>query len=165
MSMQRLDITETHKERAREKAVFLPTNKSITGNARNIYGALGEVLTAEYLRSLGHEVKEKNTINYDMIVNGRRCDVKTRIINTAPRGWFSANIPAYSMKQETEFYIFVYIYKNLKAAFMAGYIDKKEFTKIARPYRAGESDGGRFRFPCDTYQIIQRQLKQFKRKQ
>jgi hypothetical protein len=162
--MQRLDITETHKERAREKAVFLPTNKSITGNARNLYGALGEVLAAEYLRELGHEVKEINTVNFDMIVNGRRCDIKTRIVSKPPRGWYSANIPAYSIKQKTEFYIFLYILKDLKAAFIAGYIEKDEFKKIARPYRAGEYDGFSFKFPCDTYQIIQRQLKQFKRK-
>ena len=47
----------------------------------------------------------------------------------------------------------------MNEAHFVGGNTKREFLQLARFYKAGEPDGDRFRFACDTWQIIFRQLK------
>lgn len=154
-------IDKTLINQARKKYPFGALGNSITAGGGNIYGALGELITIEHYKQKGADVRDVGCLDYDLLINGLRVDVKSRVVKDAKRvaGWYRCTIPAYSIRQDTEYYIFVMICKQMNAARIVGGISKAEFLQLARLYYAGEPDADGFRFPCNTYQIIVRQLK------
>jgi hypothetical protein len=162
--MIRLKITDQQIEQARGRFPFGALKNSITKGKRNIYGALGEVLTIDYYKALNLKILDAPTYNYDLVIEGRTVDIKSRVLSGSPRPYFACNIPAYNTKQETEFYLFIYIKKDMSVAWLAGTIEKAKFLQLARFYKKDEPNGHGFRFPVDTFQIIARQLNKLKRR-
>lgn len=152
-------ITKDLVDQARRRYSFTDVKNSIRQGSGNVYGALGELVVLEYYKQKGAEVLDYQAADFDFLINGRKVDVKTRVCRAEPLPWFRCNLPAYSVTQKTEFYIFVYVNKQMTQAHLLGGINKADFLRLARFYKSGEPDGDRFRFSCDTYQIILRQLK------
>jgi hypothetical protein len=113
-------------------------------------------------RNLGH-ITDEGTRDYDIKLNGRTVDVKTRNLTNAPKPYHFCNIPAYSIKQNCEFYFFVFIRRDKTVGWIVGYIDKQKFNNVARLYKSGEPSGYNFTFPVDSFQVIIRQLEDIKK--
>jgi hypothetical protein len=159
-----LNITQQQIERSKNHYEFGTLENSITDGQRNELGALGEIVVLDYYNSIGSDIVDASERSYDVIIDGKTTDVKTRPINY-PKPHHTINVPAYSIKkQNCEYYLFVFIRKDLKRAYLVGYIHKREFLRIARFYKEGEPGTFNFTFPCDTYQIIVRQLTDIKQK-
>ena len=156
--MIKCDITPEILERAKSYFNFGSLPGSISKGGGNICGAIGEILTLEHYKRLGIEAKRANTYDYDLIIDGLKVDVKSRPLNKPLKLWNAASIPKYQRKQKTDFYIFVFILKDYSAAWLGGYISKKDFYIKARLYLKGEPSGFNFNFHLDTYVIIARQL-------
>ena len=65
--------TQEQIERAQELFDFKVLNNSITKGDGNLAGALGEVIVCDYYNG-----EQKNTYDYDLILKGKKIDVKTK---------------------------------------------------------------------------------------
>ena len=154
-------ISRDQKERARLRFDFHNLPGSITKGVSNIYGALGEVIVKDYFKER-YIIEDKSSLNYDLIINGLKVDVKTKKIFKAPRPDYRVNIPARSKGQKTDFYFFLYIFGDLSRAYLAGYISKERFFNSARFCKAGEEDRGGWTFKTDCYTLTAADLQPFK---
>jgi hypothetical protein len=136
----RVDITEDQRQRASGLYDFGALKDSITKGKSNIYGALGEVIVHDHLESTGRKVKFANTADYDLIVNGRKVDVKSKRTTVPPLQSFNCSISAHNTTQKCDFYVFARVNENKKEAWICGWIPKDEFFKTAKFYRKGQAD-------------------------
>jgi hypothetical protein len=160
--MIRRKITKKHLEQAKTRYNFQVLPNSIKSGATNIHGALGEILVIEYYRQKGFEVDDTATMQYDLILNGLKVDVKTRLVNRSPAPWYRISIPAYNTHQKTNFYLFVFIDRKKENVWFAGYIKKDKFFQLAQFNKAGEYFGFNQKYSVDSYTIIARQLERIK---
>jgi hypothetical protein len=146
-------------KRAKNRFNFSNLKNSITNGAGNLVGAVGEILILDYYITAGHNVEDLQSYDFDLKIDGRRIDIKSRLVKNKPN--FNCNLPAYNLKQNTEFYFFVFVANDYSRAWFAGYISKIDFLQKAAFREKGENDGGSFFFKCGTYQIKVGQLNKF----
>jgi len=149
--MKKIYITPEQIEEATDLYNFKCLKNSITKGESQIYGAIGEVLAMEFLRSRGKEVKYEGDYNYDLISNGKKIDVKTIKTDKEPNDDFNANISAFNSSQQTDFYLWCAVSVDMTYGYVIGYLDKNEFYKIAELKKKGEIDWGQWTFKSDTY--------------
>jgi len=138
--MIRVEITPEQLTRASELYDFGALKDSITKGKSNIYGALGEVIVHDYLESTGRRVKFDNTADYDLIVNGRKVDVKSKRTTVPPLPSFNCSISAHNTAQKCQIYIFARVNESRKEGWICGWIPKDEFFKRAKFFRKGQTD-------------------------
>lgn len=138
--MIRVEITPDQIKRASELYDFGALKDSITKGKSNIYGALGEVIVHDYLESNDRVVKFDNTADYDLIVNGKTVDVKTKRTTVPPIQTFNCSISAHNTTQKCDFYIFARVNENQREGWICGWIAKEEFFKRAKFFRKGQAD-------------------------
>ena len=164
--MIEIDITPEQLERAKALYNFEALAGSITAGAANLTGALGEVIVADYFKAKGYTVEEAPTFNYDLIINGFTVDVKTIKSKTAPTPYFNARVQAFNTKQRTSYYFFCYLLADYSKGYIAGYLKKEQFFKIATFFEAGSPDplskSSSFRFKADNYSAYIKDLRKFK---
>ena len=135
-SLIEVKITPELVERAKKKTAHVGVLQgSITGSASHVVGAIGELIVADLTGAT-----EANTHDYDLILDGKRIDVKTKRCNTRP------------------FPVFVRILIGGQAygshAWVLGEIDKRDFYKNATHHRRGDVDPGNgFVFKADCYNL------------
>lgn len=163
--MIELNITPEQLERAKNLYPFTALKSSINNGADNLIGALGEVLVSDYFKAKGYSVEEGSTFDYDMIINGFKVDVKSLRANTTPKDNYYIRIQATQIDQKTEFYFFCYIFNDYSKGFIAGFLKKEEFFKIAKFYEAGSiapnSKKG-FKLKASSYIAYKKDLRKFK---
>lgn len=159
--MIEIEVTDQQKERAQNLYDFDALNGSIMKGSSNIYGAMGEVVVVDYFTKLYHLVWHQ-TYDYDMIIKGKRVDVKTKKYNIDPQPDMNCTIPDHSPRQKCDYYFFTYCREDLSKVFILGYIGKKDFWEKAVLKKKGEHDVGNFYFRCDTRVIKIEQLNKFK---
>lgn len=141
---------------------FCNLNNSITEVKSNIYGALGEIVVHEYFKDK-YKCDFNSTFDYDLIIEGKKVDVKTRKAKGIPRG--KCGIPAFNPNQKCDYYFFTNVSYDYKTAYIMGYISKAAFFKLAQFKKKGDLDeDGIFVFKSDSYVIYYNQLTQFKTK-
>jgi hypothetical protein len=152
----KINIKEAWVKEAKNKANQLGTLKhSFMNGAGNLIGYLGEIVVRE---SIGAE--HKNTYHFDLIKNGYKIDVKSKLCSTEPKENFECSIAAYNTRQKCDYYIFVRIIKNLKYAWICGAIKKENFFNMATLYKAGYKDQSNgMIFKVDTYNLPINRLK------
>lgn len=99
------------------------TAGSITGGTSNVVGAIGEVIVADIIGAT-----EVNTVNYDLVKDGNRIDVKTKRCNTRPQPNYDCSVASHGTKQDCDSYVFVRILTDLSKAWILGSISKKNTT-------------------------------------
>lgn len=157
--MTKIDITKDHIAEAKKLYEFGILNNSITEGEGNKAGALGEVVARNFLNA-----KQKNTFDYDIVLNNKKIDVKTKRYEpqfTPNLGW-NLNIPDFNIDQKCDYYLFIGMSGNYKVAYFYGYIEKENFYKIAKFHKKGELDPTSsfpFHFTADCYNILIQELK------
>ena len=133
-------VTEEQLKRASELYDFGALKGSITKGKSNIYGAIGEVIVHDYLTESGRSVKFDSTKDYDMIVNGRKVDVKSKRTTVPPIQSFNCSISAHNTTQMCDEYIFVRVHENKREAWILGRKQKSDYFSVAKFYRVGQKD-------------------------
>lgn len=159
--MNKIYITPEQIEEAKDLYNFKCLKNSISKGESQLHGALGEVITMEFLRSKGKEVKYEGDYNYDLISNGKKIDVKTIKTDKEPTDEFNANIDANNTTQKTDFYLWCSVSVDMTYGYVIGYLEKDEFYKIANLKKKGEIDHSEWTFKSDTYTTKIKNLKKF----
>lgn len=150
--MIELLISENQIKRAKKLYSFNNLNNSITKGKSEIFGAIGEIVALDFYNREGINASYVGSFNYDLRVYNKRVDVKTKKVNNAPELNHNATIPAINTKQETDIYLFVYVFSDLSKAFLVGWLPKDLFFETATLKRKGEFDGNTsFQYRADTY--------------
>jgi len=136
--LRELKINEDQRVRANELYSFANIRNSFTKGKSQLYGALGEIVIIDYLN-----LPEKNYIgskDYDILYNDLRIDVKTKKVNSIPKGIYFNSIAVNSLVQDCDAYIFVRVNKEMTMAWLCGFITKKEFMTNGVFYNKGDVD-------------------------
>ena len=110
-------------------------NNSIREGKGNLVGFIGEFLVADYF---GGEVS--NTYDYDLIIKGKKIDIKTKETTVAPKSHYFCTVADYNTKQKCDSYYFVRVTKDLKTGYLLGGLTKDAFYRKARFYRRNDFD-------------------------
>lgn len=148
-------VTEEQLKRARGLYPFGALKGSITKGKSNIYGAVGEVIVHDFLASTGRRVQFDNTPDYDLIVNGKKVDVKTKRTTVPVIQSYNCSISAHNTTQKCDIYVFVRVHENLKEGWIIGWEKKEDFFKKAKFRRKGQSDPKMpaWKFEADCYNL------------
>jgi hypothetical protein len=148
--MIEVQITKDMLYEAQEKASELGIlNHSILKGKGNFTGFLGEQIA---LQVLGGEWC--NTYNYDIILDGKRIDVKTKQTTVKPLPHYECSVAAYNTKQDCDEYAFVRVLKDYTVGWFLGSISKKEYFEMARFLRKGDIDPSNdFTVRADCYNL------------
>ena len=149
-SLIEVKITPELIERAKKKTATVGVLQgSITGSASHVVGAIGELVVADLTGAT-----EANTRDYDLVLDGKRIDVKTKRCNTKPKHYYDCTIPAHGTKQDCDSYIFVRIKIDGTKAWILGEVDKCVFYEKATHHRRGDIDPDNgFVFKADCYNL------------
>jgi hypothetical protein len=159
--MKKIYITPDQIEEAKDLYNFKCLKNSITKGESQLHGAIGEVITMEFLKSKGKAVKYEGDYNYDIISNGKKIDVKTIKTDKEPTDKFNANISAFNHTQQTDFYLWCAVSADMTYGYVIGYLEKDEFYKIAELKKKGDIDWGDWVFKSDTYTTKIKNIKKF----
>lgn len=153
-----VDITEEQISLAEQKAKELgKLRNSITKGEGNVVGILGEILVSEYFNGV-----IKNTYDYDVVINNKKVDVKTKKTTVEPEPHYLASVAAYNTKQQCDAYYFVRIDLVKKKGYLLGGLTKKKFFSKAIFYKLGEVDPTSpfgWTFTADCYNVPISKLK------
>lgn len=145
---------------------------SITNNKKKDMGALGQIMVANF-----YGVPfDKDTRNFDLIINGIKVEVKSKDRTVPGATWHDASVSGHNPYQKTDIYYFVsmqrpkniidgrdvYDVNLLHTAYLMGYIRKSDFFTKAAFYTEGSRDPratqrqieqGKGIYLCDTYSM------------
>ncbi len=106
---------------------------SYTAGNRNIVGCLGEEIF-KYYRPKSTQVDD---FQCDFLSQGKKVDVKTRLVSCEPILKWAFNIP-YRLNQDVDYYLFCCVHKNFKEGWVMGYLSKGEFIQRRQIVRKGD---------------------------
>jgi len=132
-----IDITEDQRQRAKELYEFNVLKGSVTEGKGNEVGALGEIIVWDQYKKKTEYV---GSYDYDMIIKGKKVDVKTKLQNMAPQPYHRANIFAYNTRQKCDYYCFVAILSDLSKGWIIGWKEKEKFFEEAEFHKKGTVD-------------------------
>jgi len=135
--MIEINITDEQRKRANELYEFNVLKGSVTRGVGNEVGALGEIIVLDRYQN---KATYAGDYNYDLIIKGKKVDVKTKKQNVPPANHHTFNIFAYNTKQKCDYYCFVVIHSNLQRGWIVGWKDKQEFFDTATFRKKGEID-------------------------
>jgi hypothetical protein len=152
--MKKLNISEEQLKRAEELFEFKKLNNSITSGEGNLAGALGEILVCDLFKG-----EQQNTYDYDIIIDTKKIDVKTKRFTAkfTPTTNWNLNIPDFNTGQECDYYCFVGMADDYTSAYFYGFIKKNDFYSKAKFGKKGEADpngNGQWTFRADCYNIL-----------
>ena len=156
-----LQITKEDIEKAENLYSFKCLNNSITKGDSNIYGAIGEVIVEKYLKSINRDVDFASAYDYDMIVSGKKIDVKTKRTTVVPKDHYLCSVSNFNTKQKCDYYVFARVKESKDVAYILGYMPKKEFYEKSVFYREGDIDVNGFVFKGDNYSMAIKDLNKF----
>jgi hypothetical protein len=132
---------------------FKRLNNSITGGDGNVSGALGEIVVRDTYKG-----KQANTYDYDIILNGKKVDVKTKRFSkqfTPNKNW-TFSVADYNTTQKCDYYCFVGVSYDLSTVYILGFMKKSDFIERSVFRRKGEVDpngNGTWTFRADCHNI------------
>lgn len=140
---------------------FTGLDNSIMKGMSNIYGAIGEVVVYDYYRLKGRRVErvtDEQAWNYDLKIDGKRVDIKTKRTTVSPDEHFNCTVAASNIRQETDFYLFVRVTEDKRLAYLIGLLSKDEFLEKAEFRKIGEDDGEGWQYKADCYNVKAKDL-------
>jgi hypothetical protein len=174
----------TYAEAVRQAREMGALPNSILRGGGNLCGYLGELITLEYLRSIGVDVVQENTRDYDLRLTetNRTIDVKSKSCTSAPLAHYEQSVLSQNTVQLCDFYVFVRVQRRLTnrrrafrvtdvqaddahadnqlydRAYIVGYLPKQAYFEQATIRRVDDfdaSNGLRFRHECYNIQCDQ----------
>lgn len=149
--MVELVITPDQIKRAKALYGFGILPNSQTHGEGNLHGALGEIVTYDYYKTRV-ETTHPQTYDYDLIIGGKKTDVKTKRCKSKPKPHYNCSVFDYNIAQQCDYYLFTRILMDLSKAWILGVISKEDFYKQSEFKLKGEPDG-QFHFTADCYNI------------
>jgi hypothetical protein len=163
-----IEIPITHEQRARAERWynFKALPDSITEGESNIYGAIGEIVTLDWLEAQGYDVEYVGSKSFDLLIGRFKVDVKTKKGRNPPRPNWSVSIPATSKRQRCDLYFFVTVNYQKSRAWLLGNKYKEDYFREAVFLKEGEPDpvDPTFLMRCDSYNLQVFNLKPIKPK-
>ena len=135
---EEVELTEDCLSRAANFAEDIRFVKSIRGNgrteSRKPVGAIGETVLIDYLKGKEIEVIDnregKDATKYDLLVNGKKVEVKTKDRTVSPKPYYECSVPLYNhTHQIPDWFYFISLYRDsnkYKRAYILGGITYKE---------------------------------------
>ena len=117
-------------------------NGTLVNGEGNIGGFAGEAIVQLYLPFLKPSSNlKKELYNFDFkLPNGKKIDVKSKgNCKFAPEVNYDCTVPADQRHQQTDFYVFTRISRDLDVGWICGVISKKRFYEIASLRKEGEA--------------------------
>lgn len=117
--MIHIPITKKHKAAAVKLADDYAYKHSMRGTEANLVGALGEIITLEWLQSIGrpavfdHAPTHDITVEYDHPQLPYTIDVKTKERSVVPLPEYDATVPAYNHEyQKPDVFVFASVRRD-----------------------------------------------------
>ncbi len=128
--MNILEITDIHHFMAgmlceRKRAIGIHENtRNGRGEAGSKYGSYGEVMALQWLDDNGVSYEFTDTIGYDLLIEGRKVEIKTKQRAAQPKPEYSVCVRDYTRDiQKVDWYIHVCVYPkpDFKTAAIVGW--------------------------------------------
>ena len=156
--MKTINVTENQLKRAKELFEFGRLNNSVTKGGGNLAGALGEIVVMDTWPDV---TEYAGKYDYDLIIKGKKVDVKTKRSDYEPQPTHQQNIFAFNITQKCDYYCFVSVTYDYSTAYIVGWKEKDAFFKEATFKKKGEVDpygSTRFEFKHDCYTMCAKDL-------
>jgi hypothetical protein len=129
---------------------------SFTGGDGNVSGLLGELVFMDFFGGV-----IVNTYNWDIEINGRKVEVKTKRTNYIPDEKYRVAVYAHNVNQKCDSYYFIRLNMDQMIAYLLGGLPKKRFYELAEFHRKGEIDPDNdWPYKADCYNVFIAELRQ-----
>jgi len=155
--MIKLQITPGQIERAKNLYSFNKLKNSIKDGEGNLIGAIGEIVAFDYYEGQGKNVIHSGNINFDLLIDGSKIEVKTMEHNAPPRAEYECNLSLFNAEQKCDYYLFLDVNSSHLTSYIKGYVSKERLKKIRQLRLKGEMHGS-FEYRCDTFIVLNGQL-------
>lgn len=147
--IRKVEITPDMVERAKINAGNLgELKRSVTKGARTTIGMLGEELVKKYFN-----IPKDESYHWDSVYNGKTLECKTKTCNKTPQHYFNASIFDINTTQQCDYYVFCFVSEDYKNGWIGGCIKPVDYYHQAIFRKGGESDGPKFKFTWDCYNL------------
>ena len=160
--MIEINITEEQIKIAESLYPFNNLKDSITKGNSDIYGALGEVIVHDHFKKNGNNVSYTGGYEYDMIINQKKIEIKTKKVARLNTEFVLASVSAHNTRQNCDFYFFCQVSADKSKGWLLGWKSKKDFYEQAFFKRKGDIDEDGFVFKGDCYNLKIKDLNKFK---
>lgn len=150
--MLEVEVTDEMLLAARKKAAELgKLNRSITRGQGNLAGFVGEHIAHKVLGGTFANL-EKN-IDYDLVIDEKRVDVKTKRTGYTPKPNYDCSINTY-YKQKCDYYAFVRVHNDMTHGWFLGWYPSEKYYEDSTHYKKGDKDpSNNFTFKADAYNL------------
>jgi hypothetical protein len=131
-------ITQEQLEKAKHRNTFDVLKNSLRNGEGTYLGSVGEVVLIDYYINKGVKFEDGQNYDYDFKINDYKIDVKTQSLKYKPKPNFTCHIPNFNIKQDCDFYAFMFINLETNDAYCEGMIRKKDWKLIAKLKKQGE---------------------------
>lgn len=126
---------------------------SIMEGKSNLIGAVGEILVWDYFKKKGHDCYYVPTLDYDLMIDHKRIDVKSKKTSVDPKPNYLCSISSWNTKQDCDYYFFVRVDPARRLGFLLGYMPKDYFFFVAEFAKLGSRDKDGFTFKDDCWNL------------
>jgi hypothetical protein len=112
-------------------------------------GFIGEQIALQIL-----DGKWDNTFDYDLVVNDKKVDVKTKQTSVKPLPHYECSIAKLNTKQKCDAYAFVRILNDFSKGWYLGVLTKEDYYDKATFLRKGDVDpSNNYTVKADCYNV------------
>ena len=134
--MIEVQITNAMRETAHDMSSEMGIlSRSITRGQGNVYGFLGELVALDVLDGV-----HQNTMDYDIIVDGYRIDVKTKKTTVKPKQDYDCSVADLTRKQNCDYYAFVRVLSDQSVGWFLGVKKAEQYFTDASYIKKGDYD-------------------------
>jgi hypothetical protein len=126
------DMRNTAHEMSEEMGIL---RRSITRGQGNVFGFLGELVALQVIGGV-----HQNTIDYDIVVDGQKIDVKTKKTTVKPKPHYDCSVADVTRKQNCDYYAFVRVLMDQSVGWFLGVRSAKEYFENAAYIAKGDYD-------------------------
>ena len=129
-------ITDKMRKVAHKKSKEMGVlHNSITRGQGNVFGFLGEEITRKILGG-----EENNTHDYDLIIDDKTIDVKTKRTSVTPKPNYDCSVADVTRKQNCDYFAFVRVLNDQSKGWFLGLKDREAYFKESVYLKKGEHD-------------------------
>jgi len=134
--MIEVQITNSMREVAHDMSSEMGIlSRSITRGQGNVYGFLGELVALDVLGGI-----HQNTMDYDILVDGSKIDVKTKKTTVKPKPDYDCSVADLTRKQNCDYYAFVRVLSDQSVGWFLGVKKAEQYFTDARYIKKGDYD-------------------------
>ena len=134
--MIEVQITNSMREIAHDMSSEMGIlSRSITRGQGNVYGFLGELVALDILGGI-----HQNTMDYDILVDGSKIDVKTKKTTVKPKPDYDCSVADLTRKQNCDYYAFVRVLSDQSVGWFLGVKKAEQYFTDARYIKKGDYD-------------------------